>query len=168
MAKQRDVTALESLTSFGDGGYVIAVQDSELYALPKSVLAKEVHTQGVGEYSELALDNPISVANDTATTIQSITFTTAGTYLIDADINFEENGSGARICKISPTTNDTEMTRSTVTTVPVTGIGTCVTLQTIVNATAGKVYYINVRQTSGMALNVNSKCRIVKLANPNT
>ena len=35
MAKQRDVTALEPLTSFSDSGYVIVVQDSEIYALPK-------------------------------------------------------------------------------------------------------------------------------------
>lgn len=260
MAKQRDVTALESLTSFSDSGYILVVQDSEIYALPKSIWTNEVHAQyesklatwksefdawyasvkgtftnndsqatdiatlktqiakcvmdddgvikkndtayllpansvkmddgetveasitslqttieshttaitGVGAYSELALENPISVASGVATTIQSITFTTAGTYLIDTDINFEANGNGIRVCKISPTTNDTEMSRSAVTTVPVTGVGTGVTFQTIVNVTAGKAYYINVRQTSGTALNVNSRCRIVKLANPNT
>lgn len=260
MAKQRDVTALESLTSFSDSGYVIVVQDSEIYALPKSVWANEVHAQyesklatwksefdawyasvkgtftnsdsqatdiatlktqiakcvmdddgtikknntayslpadsvkmddgetveasvsslqetveshtaaisGIGTYSELALEDPISVASGTAKTVQTITFTTSGTYLIDTDINFEANGDGIRVCKFSPSLDDTAMTRSAVTTVPVTGVGTGVTFQTIVNVTAGKKCYINVRQTSGKALNVNSRCRIVKLANPNT
>ena len=45
MAKQRDVTALEPLTSFSDSGYVLVVQDSEIYALPKSIWANEVHAQ---------------------------------------------------------------------------------------------------------------------------
>lgn len=259
MAKQRDVTALESLTSFSDSGYVIVVQDDELYALPKSIWTDEVHSQyesklatwkaefdawyasvqgtfsnsesqagdiatlktqiakcvmdddgtikknnvnysvpadsvkmddgetveasvtslkstveshdaaitGVGTYSELALDDPISVSSGDATTVQTITFTTAGTYLIDTDINFEANGDGIRICKFSPTANDTAMTRSAVTAMPVTGVGTAITFQTIISVPAGKVCYINVRQTSGKTLNVNSRCRIVKLANPN-
>ena len=260
MAKQRDVTALEPLTSFSDSGYVLVVQDKEIYALPKSIWADEVHTQyetkiaawksefdtwyesvkgsftnidsqandiatlktkitkcvmddggdikkndavyllpaksikmddgetveasitslqttveshtnaitGVGAYSELEVDSPVSVNSGIATTVQTITFTTAGTYLIDADVSFEPNGNGIRVCKISPTQNDTEMTRSTVTTSPVTGVETGVTFQTIVNVVAGKAYYINVRQTSGTALNVESRCRIVKIANPNT
>ena len=260
MAKQRDVTALEQLESFSDSGYVLVVQDNEIYALPKSIWANEVHSQyesklatwkaefdawytsvkgtftnsdsqasdiatlktqiakcvmdddgtikkndanylfpansvkmdngetveasmtslqetvnshgtamdGIGTYSELAVDDPISVSNGTAKTIQTITFQTAGTYLIDTDVNFEANAKGIRVCKFSPTINDTAMTRSAVTAMPVSGVGTAITFQTIINVTAGKVCYINVRQTSGTALKVNSRCRIVKLANPNT
>ena len=85
--------------------------------------------------------------------------------MIDTDVNFAANPDGIRVCKISPTQNDTEMTRSAVSAMPVTGISTGMTFQTIVNVPAGKHYYINVRHTSGGTLNVAARCRIVKLAN---
>lgn len=172
MAKQRDVTALDTLGGFNDSGYVMVVQDSELYGLPKNTLAEEIHnslqvTSDIGVYSDLGLDVPVSVPSSDAKTVQTLTFATAGIYLIDADIVFGSNNSGIRVCEISQTVDNIAMTRSTVTAMPVNDLDTAVSLQTIINATTGESYYVNVRQTSGVSLDVNSRCRIVKIANPN-
>lgn len=263
MAVQRDVTTLTPVSVFADDGYVLVVQDNDIYALPKSVWTNEIYEQykadldtwksdfdtwyasvkgaftnndsqasdiatlknqikkcvmeedgnivmdssdyllpanavkldsgntvqasvtsletsvekidkaivGLGTYTEIGtydendVETPVSVATGISKTIQTITFTTAGTYLVDTDINFSANANGIRVCKFSPTKDDTAMTRSAVTAMPVSGVGTAMTFQTIVNVTAGKTCYINVRHTAGTALNVNARCRIVKLAN---
>ena len=257
MPSQRDVTSLTQLSTFSDAGYVLVVQDNDIYALPKSIWTDEIYNQyksnldawkadfdswyasvkgtftnndsqasdiatlknqikrcvmevegvvqmnsspynlpasavkltdgnsvqssmtslnsdvetlkatvdGLGTYTEIASESAISVANNVSKTIQEISFTTAGTYMIDTDINFAANANGIRVCKFSPTEDDTAMTRSAVTAMPVSGVGTAVTFQTIVNVSAGKSYYINVRHTAGVNLDVNARCRIVKLAN---
>ena len=263
MAIQRDVTTLTPLTEFSDSGYVLVVQNNDIYALPKTVWTNEIYEQykanldtwkadfdtwyasvkgaftnndsqasdiatlknqikkcvmedegsivmnslaylipanavkldsgntveasvsslensvsdinkaiaGLGTYTEIGtydendMETPVSVASGVSKTIRTITFATAGTYMVDTDINFTANANGIRVCKFSPTKDDTSMTRSAVTAMPVSGVGTAMTFQTIVNVTAGKVCYINVRHTAGVDLNVNARCRIVKLAN---
>lgn len=263
MAKQRDVTTLTPLAEFSDTGYVLVVQNNDIYALPKTIWTNEIYKQykanldtwkadfdtwyesvkgtfenndsqasdiatlknqikkcvmedegsvvmnstnyllpanavkldsgntveatvsslessvddidkaiaGLGTYTELGtynesgVETPVSVASGVSKTIQTITFTTAGTYMIDTDVNFAANADGIRVCKFSPDKDDTSMTRSAVTAMPVSGVGTAMTFQTIVKVNAGKTCYINVRHTAGVDLNVNARCRIVKLAN---
>lgn len=263
MAVQRDVTTLTPVSVFADDGYVLVVQDNDIYALPKSVWTNEIYEQykadldtwkadfdawyasvkgtfanndsqasdiailknqikkcvmedegsivmdstsyklpadavkldddntvqaavdsmntmvtklnsavtgvgysySVGTYLPDGTESPVSVPSNTPTTVQELAFAETGTYLIDTDVNFTENAKGTRTCKIAPTKNNVDITRSAVTAMPVSGEGTAVTFQTIVSVKAGKVYYINVKQTSGVNLNVNARCRIVKVSN---
>lgn len=45
MARQRDITKLESLTELKEQGYVLVVQDNDIFALPKSIWTNEIYKQ---------------------------------------------------------------------------------------------------------------------------
>lgn len=97
----------------------------------------------------------VSVANNTNTTVATMTITSPGKYILHAGFNFASNATGRRICGLSfDDTTGLGARTQTWSAQAVNGYGTMISLVRVVNTT-GTSYKIraNAYQNSGAALN---------------
>lgn len=106
----------------------------------------------------------ISVKTSTWTPVKTITFTSAGTYLVSASANFGNNKTGIRVLVIHSGTQKGDQNYGEQQAVNTNG-NTRITTQRILTVAAGATAKISVWHNGGANVNVSGTCQIIKLNN---